>query len=147
MGSLNSPRIAALDTYTAYPNVGEPTVVDKQLATAASKTKPEAIVHRALVPEPMKIILQRAQSIELMPLPYRVPEQSPELIEEAAQAFAAFNNSDPFAYQRMKIHLQRGLETASQIAPEYRSKLRARQLAATFKRQDANLMLNEYMAS
>lgn len=83
----------------------------------------------------MALILSRAGEIEKLPLPYRTPDYPEAIIREAADAYAAFNNSDPYAFKRMELHCRRGLENPYRIAPEYRSKVRARQIAATMRQE------------
>ena len=80
-------------------------------------------------PEPMKLIREREKEVMELPLPYRVPQYQPQLIDDAARAYAAFDNSDPFAYGRMELYCTRGYENPFQILPEFRGKVRVRELA------------------
>lgn len=79
--------------------------------------------------ETMSLLLNR-YSEHVAPLPdeYKVSQYSDAIIEEAASAYAAWDNSDPFAKARMRLHCQRGIENPHQIAPEFRSKKRVREI-------------------
>lgn len=81
------------------------------------------------VPEPMRVIREREAEAIALPFPYRVPTQNYQDMVDAAKAYAEWNNSDPFAFGRAMMLMQRGIERASQLGAEYRSKLRARQIA------------------
>lgn len=102
-----------------------------KVQVGAAKIKVQHTESRTLVPEPMKIIREREKDVLAMPEPYRVPQQSPQAIHDAAKAYATFDCSDPFAYGRMYLHLSRGLELASTVLGEFRSKVRVRQIAKT----------------
>ena len=80
------------------------------------------------VPEPMKLIREREKEVMELPLPYRVPQYPAQLIDDAARAYATFDNSDPFAYGRMELYCTRGYENPFQILPEFRGKVRVREL-------------------
>lgn len=87
------------------------------------------------VPEPMKVIREREKDVMSLPDPYRVPLYKEDIVIEAASAYADFNNSDPFAFQRILMLCRRGIENPYQIAAEAKSHLRARQISAILRRQ------------
>ena len=108
--------------------------MSKQVATqAAARVTVQATRYKDTIPEPMKVIREREQEINRLPEQYRVPEQSPSMIRIAAREYAVWNNSDPFAYRRMFLHLSRGLELASTVYAEYKAKIRTREMAKTLK--------------
>ena len=80
---------------------------------------------KTLVPEPMGIIMNRADGILAGPA-YREPMVNERAIHEAARQWALWDNADPWAYGRMKMHLRRGYELPSDVLREANIKIAAR---------------------
>lgn len=84
---------------------------------------------RAAMPEPLGIIMSRMQEVERLPAVYRVPvwnDTDKARQREAALLHAEVNASDPFAFGRMVLHLERGLDRSDDVATDAKSKLRVR---------------------
>jgi hypothetical protein len=54
-------------------------------------------------------------------------------IELAVSLHAEANNSDPYAADRMRMHLLRGLDSAEEVITEARNRLNAKQSAVFFQ--------------
>jgi hypothetical protein len=72
-------------------------------------------------------LLNERQSWELPP--YRKPEVDAVKMEEAARLWAQAYNADPFAYQRIRLHMLQGFELVSDVRKDA-SGLLNRRLAA-----------------
>jgi hypothetical protein len=77
-------------------------------------------------PEPMALILSRAEAIARMPEQYRAPQHDSQRVRDAVAQFARANLSDPFAARRMALYLKRGLELPSDILADSNRQIQAR---------------------
>lgn len=100
-------------------------------------------------PEPMTLMHKREKNGELPSEAdtqiamircgrvYCKPEVSPGLVEKAALATAAWDNSDPFAYGRTALHVRQGYLSANDLIKEMSQRTLARQAAKRKEVDDA----------
>jgi len=72
----------------------------------------------------------REKEVDTMyPRPYRKPEVSPGRVEQAAQAVAAWDNSDPFAYGRTALYARQGYIDVEETVSSMNKRALARKVA------------------
>lgn len=83
------------------------------------------------VPEPMRIIMERAAWDNNGPTPPapRSPCWREKDIDTAAEYYGRANNSDPFAAARMRLHLSRCLQRPDDILKDSLTLINVRQAA------------------
>lgn len=79
-------------------------------------------------PEPMSLFHKREQMGEIPPR-HRKPEITRGEAERAAEAMAAWDNSDPFAYGRTFLHTKQGYINSREVVEEMHKRTVARRVA------------------
>lgn len=82
-------------------------------------------------PEPMSLIHKRQKNVDAGIFDPSHPKNRPSLgmTDKAATAMAEWDNSDPFAYGRMALHVKQGLVDPAEIIKEMSQRTTARRVA------------------
>lgn len=79
-------------------------------------------------PEPMMLFHKREKAGEIPAFP-RKPEITRGEASQAAEAMAAWDNSDPFAYGRTFLHVKQGYLNSREVVEEMHKRTVARKIA------------------